>query len=61
LLILSAAKFISDKLVYRPRNPKLISEDDDRRGHDDVQKMTDAHITRLEDLAKIKEKEVMEI
>jgi ribosome recycling factor len=40
---------------------KLISEDDDRRGHDDVQKMTDAHITRLEDLAKIKEKEVMEI
>jgi ribosome recycling factor len=40
---------------------KLISEDDDRRGHDDVQKMTDAHITKLEDLAKIKEKEVMEI
>jgi ribosome recycling factor len=40
---------------------KLISEDDDRRGHDDVQKMTDAHVTKLEDLAKIKEKEVMEI
>ncbi|HAX41062.1 MAG: ribosome recycling factor [Bryobacteraceae bacterium] len=40
---------------------KLISEDEDRRGHDDVQKMTDAHITKLEDLAKIKEKEVMEI
>ena len=40
---------------------KQISEDDDRRGHDDVQKMTDAHVTKLEDLAKIKEKEVMEI
>lgn len=35
---------------------KLISEDEDRRGHDDVQKMTDAHITKLEDLAKIKER-----
>lgn len=40
---------------------KLISEDDDRRSHDDIQKMTDAHITRIEELSKLKEKEVMEI
>ncbi len=40
---------------------KLISEDDDRRGHENVQKMTDAHIVKIEELAKLKEKEVMEI
>lgn len=40
---------------------KLISEDEDRRSHDEIQKMTDGHITKLEDLSKLKEKEVMEI
>jgi ribosome recycling factor len=40
---------------------KLISEDDDRRGHDEIQKITDAHISRIEELTKTKEKEVMEI
>ncbi|HEY3744109.1 MAG TPA: ribosome recycling factor [Bryobacteraceae bacterium] len=40
---------------------KLISEDEDRRGHDEVQKMTDAHIAKLDQLAKAKEKELMEM
>jgi ribosome recycling factor len=40
---------------------KLISEDDDRRSHDEIQKMTDAHIARIEELSKLKEKEIMEI
>jgi ribosome recycling factor len=40
---------------------KLISEDDDRRSHDDIQKMTDAFIAKIEELSKLKEKEVMEI
>ena len=40
---------------------KLISEDEDRRAHDEVQKMTDAHIQRLDQAVKGKEKEILEI
>ena len=40
---------------------KLISEDDDRRAHDEIQKMTDAHMARLDQLAKTKEKELLEM
>lgn len=40
---------------------KLISEDDDRRAHEDVQKMTDAHIQKLDVASKGKEKEILEL
>jgi len=40
---------------------KLISEDDDRRGHEEVQKMTDAHIGKIDAASKAKEKEILEI
>ena len=40
---------------------KLISEDDDKRAHDDVQKMTDATMVKLEALVKAKEKEILEL
>ncbi len=40
---------------------KAISEDDDRRAHDEVQKLTDAHIGKIDTLAKAKEKELMEL
>ncbi len=40
---------------------KLISEDDDRRGHDEVQKMTDGYISKIDAAAKAKEKEILEI
>lgn len=40
---------------------KLISEDDDRRSHDEIQKLTDSHIAKIEELSQLKEKEVMEI
>lgn len=40
---------------------KLISEDDDRRGHDAIQKQTDAYISKVDSAVKAKEKEVMEI
>ena len=40
---------------------KLISEDDDRRGHDEVQKLTDACMLKLDQAAKVKEKEVLEL
>lgn len=40
---------------------KLISEDDERRALDEVQKLTDANIARLDQMAKLKEKEILEI
>jgi len=40
---------------------KTISEDDDRRAHDDIQKLTDGHIQKLDQAVKAKEKEVMEL
>jgi len=40
---------------------KLISEDEDRRAHDEIQKMTDGYIQKLDQAAKVKEKEILEI
>jgi ribosome recycling factor len=39
---------------------KLISEDDDRRAHDEIQKLTDGQIAKLDQAAKTKEKEILE-
>jgi ribosome recycling factor len=39
---------------------KLISEDEDRRAHDEIQKMTDAYIQKLDQASKGKEKEILE-
>lgn len=38
---------------------KLISEDDERRALDDIQKTTDAHIAKIDEASKAKEKEIM--
>jgi ribosome recycling factor len=40
---------------------KLISEDDERRALDDVQKMTDGCIARVDQLSAAKEKEIMQV
>ncbi|MGB5854934.1 MAG: ribosome recycling factor [Oceanisphaera sp.] len=40
---------------------KEISEDDDRRAHDDIQKLTDACIKLVDEALAAKEKELMEI
>jgi ribosome recycling factor len=40
---------------------KIISEDEDRRAHDEIQKLTDASIQKLDQAAKMKEKEIMEL
>ena len=40
---------------------KVISEDDDRRAHDEVQKFTDGYIAKVEQAAKAKEKEILEL
>jgi ribosome recycling factor len=40
---------------------KLISEDDERKALEDVQKTTDAHIAKMELAAKAKEKDILDI
>ena len=40
---------------------KLISEDDERRAIDEIQKLTDANIQKLDQAAKGREKEILEI
>ena len=40
---------------------KKISEDDERRGLDEIQKLTDDFMEKLEGHAKSKEREIMEM
>jgi ribosome recycling factor len=40
---------------------KVASEDDERRALDEIQKMTDGYIQKLDQAAKTKEKEILEI
>ncbi len=40
---------------------KVIIEDDQRQAHDSIQKLTDAQIGKLDNMAKAKEKEILEI
>ncbi len=40
---------------------KQISEDDDRRAHDEIQKLTDSYMQKVEQAAKAKEKDIMEV
>jgi len=40
---------------------KLVSQDDDRRAQDDVQKLTDKHVAEIDQVLTEKEKELMQI
>jgi ribosome recycling factor len=40
---------------------KMISEDDERRGHEIIQKLTDQHIKEVDEHLDVKEKDLMEI
>lgn len=47
--------------VKKMLKDKLISEDDDRRAHDEIQKLTDSYMQKLEQALKTKEKEILDI
>ncbi len=51
----------ANEAVKKLLKDKLISEDDDRRALDEVQKMTDSYMQRIDQMAKAKEKEIMEL
>jgi len=50
----------NDKLKKALKD-KAISEDQERGGLDEVQKLTDTHVTKIGDLAKHKEDEIMKV
>jgi len=51
----------SNEAVKKLLKDKTISEDDDRRAHEEVQKMTDGFIQKLDQAMKSKEKEILEL
>ena len=51
----------SNEHIKKLSKDKKITEDDDRRGHDEMQKLTDSYIQKLDLAAKNKEKEILEI
>jgi ribosome recycling factor len=48
----------NDKLKAMAKDKK-VSEDDERRGHDQIQKMTDRFIAKVDELLKKKEQEIL--
>jgi len=50
----------NDKLKALARD-KRVSEDDERRGHEQIQKATDRFIAKVDELAKKKEQEILAI
>jgi len=45
--------------LKKMQKAKEISEDEEYRGHDEVQKVTDDYIAKIDELAKVKEQEIM--
>jgi ribosome recycling factor len=50
-----------NELIKKSLKDKKISEDDERRSYDEIQKLTDDEIKKMEDMGKSKEKEILEI
>jgi ribosome recycling factor len=51
----------ANEAVKKILKEKLISEDEDRRAHEEIQRMTDGSIQKLDQAAKSKEKEILEL
>ncbi len=51
----------SNDLLKKSLKDKTISEDDERSGLEEVQKLTNTHIARIDELAKNKEVEIMSV
>jgi ribosome recycling factor len=51
----------SNDHIKKLSKDKTISEDEDRRAHDEMQKLTDGYMQKVDQAAKTKEKEILEI
>ncbi len=50
-----------NEAVKKLLKDKKVTEDEDKRAHDEIQKMTDTYMQKLDQAAKSKEKEIIEI
>jgi ribosome recycling factor len=50
-----------NEAVKKLLKDKKITEDDDKKAHDDIQKLTDAYMLKIDQASKTKEKEILEI
>jgi ribosome recycling factor len=50
-----------NEAVKKLLKDKKITEDDDKKAHDEIQKLTDVYMLKIDQAAKTKEKEVLEI
>ena len=51
----------ANEAVKKLLKDKKITEDDDKRAHDEIQKMTNRAIEEIDQIGKVKEKEILEI
>jgi len=51
----------SNDLLKKLKNEKLVSEDGERDGLDQVQKLTNTFIAKIDEYMKVKEQEVMSV
>ena len=50
-----------NEAVKKLLKDKKITEDDDKKAHDEIQKLTDAYMAKIDAASKTKEKEILEI
>jgi ribosome recycling factor len=50
-----------NELIKKTLKDKKITEDEERRAHDEIQKLTDDEIKKMEEMSKAKEKEIMQV
>jgi ribosome recycling factor len=50
-----------NEAIKKALKDKKISEDEEKRSLDEIQKLTDGEIKKMEDMSKAKEKEVLEL
>jgi len=50
-----------NEAVKKLLKDKKITEDDEKRAHDDIQKLTDSYMQKIDQASKSKEKEILEI
>lgn len=51
----------ANEAVKKLLKDKKITEDDDKKAHDEIQKLTDSYMAKIDQASKTKEKEILEI
>jgi ribosome recycling factor len=51
----------ANEAIKKLLKDKKVTEDEDKRAHDENQKLTDSYMEKIDDAAKLKEKEILEI